>query len=112
MVKLFFIGIGVVVVVVGAGSARLGLLLGGVARDLGGSPRLPFQSPIPQPAVDTVHGWLTQITPTMWLALVLGVMALLLLSTLGTLAAQLVRRRAAAHTGGDAALARLRDGSA
>jgi hypothetical protein len=93
MVKLFFVGIGIfILAVVGASAAVFTPLLAGVDGDLGGSPRLPFQSPVPQPAVDTVHGWLAQVTPSVWLAAVLGLVALLLASTVGTLVAQLVRR--------------------
>src|SRR5207245_1347898 len=57
MVKLFFIGIGLVILaVVGAFAAVLTPLLDGVNHNLGGPPRSPFHSPIPQPWVDTVHG--------------------------------------------------------
>ena len=61
MVKLFFIGIGLVILaVVGAFAAVLTPLLDGVNHNLGGPPRSPFHSPIPQPWVDTAHGWLAQ----------------------------------------------------
>ena len=93
MVKLFFIGIGVfVLLVVGAFAAVFTPLLRGVNSNLGGSPKSLFHSPIPQPWVDTVHGWLGQATPSVWLTAVLGVLALLLVYIVGALAAHLVRR--------------------
>src|SRR5437899_12599367 len=93
MVKLFFIGIGIfLLVVVGAFAAVFTPLLGGVNRNLGGSPRLPFQAPVPQPAVDAVHGWLGQATPSVWLAVVLGLLALLLVYMVGAFLAHVARR--------------------
>src|SRR2546429_5187682 len=93
MVKLFFIGIGVfVLLVVGAFAAVFTPLLRGVNSNLGGSPKSPFHSPIPQPWVATVHGWLGQATPTVWLYAVLGLLALLLVYMVGALVAYLVRQ--------------------
>src|SRR5437763_541278 len=93
MVKLFFIGIGIfLLVVVGAFAAVFTPLLGGVNRNLGGGPRMPFNSPVPQPAVDTVHGWIGQATPSIWLAVVLGLLALLFVYMVGAFVAHLARR--------------------
>ena len=93
MVKLFFVGVGIVIlVVVGAFAALFTPLLAGVNRNLGGSPPNPFHVPIPQPWVATVHGWLGQATPSVWLTAVLGVLALLLVYTVGGLVVQLGRR--------------------
>ena len=93
MVKLFFVGVGIViVVVVGAFAALFTPLLAGVNRNLGGSPQMPFHSPVPSSATSTVHGWLDLATPSVWLTAVLGVLALLLVYAVGTLVAHLVRR--------------------
>ena len=46
-----------------------------------------------QRAVETVHSWLAPLTPAPWFAAVLGRMALVLMCSVGTLVAQLVRRR-------------------
>jgi hypothetical protein len=46
-----------------------------------------------QRAVETVHSWLAPLTPASWLAAVLGLGALVLMCSVGTLVAQLVRRR-------------------
>jgi len=93
MVKLFFVGIAIVIlVVVGAFAAVFTPLLAGVDRNLGGSPRMPFHSPVPQPAVDTFHGLLAQATPSVWLTGVLGLLALLLVYSVGNLVAHLARR--------------------
>ena len=93
MVKLFFVGVGIVIlVVVGAFAAVLTPLLAGINHNLGGSPPNPFHVPIPQPWIATVHGWLGQATPSVWLTAVLGVLALLLVYIVGALAAHLVRR--------------------
>ena len=93
MVKLFFVGIGIfVLVVVGAFAALFTPLLSGVNRNLGGPPRSPFHSPVPQPWVDTTHGWLAQATPSVWLTAVLGLLALLLVYTVGAFVTHLARR--------------------
>ena len=93
MVKLFFVGVGIVIlVVVGAFAALFTPLLAGVNRNLGGSPPNPFHVPIPQSWIATVHGWLGQATPSVWLTAVLGVVALLLAYTVGGLVAHLGRR--------------------
>jgi hypothetical protein len=93
MVKLFFVGIGIVIlVVVGAFAALFTPLLAGVNRNLGGSPPNPLHVPIPQPWIATVQGWLGQATPSVWLTAVLGVLALLLVYAVGALTAHLVRR--------------------
>ena len=93
MVKLFFVGVGIVIlVVIGAFAALFTPLLAGVNRNLGGSPPNPFHVPIPQPWVATVHGWLGQATPSAWLTAVLGVLALLLVYAVGGLVAHLGRR--------------------
>jgi hypothetical protein len=93
MVKLFFVGVGIVIlVVVGAFAALFTPLLAGVNRNLGGSPPNPLHVPIPQPWIATVHGWLGQATPSVWLTAVLGVLALLLVYAVGALASHLIRR--------------------
>jgi ABC-type Fe3+ transport system permease subunit len=93
MVKLFFVGVGIVIlVVVGAFAAVFTPLLVGVNHNLGGSPPNPIHVPIPQPWVATVRGWLGQATPSVWLTVVLGILALLLVYAVGTLASHLVRR--------------------
>jgi hypothetical protein len=93
MVKLFFAGVVIVVmVVVGAFAALLTPILAGVNRNLGGPPQSPFHLPIPQPWIATVHGWLGQATPSVWLTAVLGLMALLLVYAVGGLVAHRVRR--------------------
>jgi hypothetical protein len=93
MVKLFFVGVGLVIlVVVGAFAAVLTPLLAGINHNLGGSPPNPFHVPIPQPWIATVHGWLGQATPSVWLTAVLGVLALLLVYVVGGLVAHLGRR--------------------
>ena len=93
MVKLFFVGVGIVILmVVGAFAAVLTPLLAGVNRNLGGPPQTPFQSPVPHSWVATVDGWLGQATPSEWLYVVLGLLALLLMYAVGTLVAHLVRR--------------------
>lgn len=93
MVKLFFVGIGIfILVVVGAFAAVFTPLLAGVDRNLGGPPQSPFHSPVPQPWIDTAHGWLGQATPSVWLTAALGLLALLLVYTVGALVTHLVRR--------------------
>ena len=62
MVKPFFFGIGVFIrAVVSTSAALFTPLLAGVDRNLGGSPRLPFRSPLAQPAVDAVHSRLARV---------------------------------------------------
>ena len=93
MVKLFFAGVVIVVlVVIGAFAAVVTPLMAGIDRNLGGSPQSPFQLPIPQPWIATVHGWLGQATPSVWLTAVLGLLALLLVYAVGAPVAHLVRR--------------------
>ena len=46
-----------------------------------------------QRAVETVHSWLGPLTPASWLAAALGLVALGLVCSVGTLVAQFVRRR-------------------
>ena len=93
MVKLFFIGIGVVILAtLGVWPSAPWPLLAGVLRTPGSSPRLPFHVPIPQPAVDTVRGWLVHITPSMWLAAVRVLVALVLVYTASALVTALARR--------------------
>jgi ABC-type Fe3+ transport system permease subunit len=93
MVKLFFVGVVIVVLlVVGAFAAVLTPLMVGVNHNLGGSPPNPFHLPIPQPWIATVHGVLAQATPSVWLTAVLGLLALLLVYAVGGLVAHLVRR--------------------
>ena len=93
MVKLFFVGTGVfVLAVVGAFAAVFTPLLAGVNRNLGGPPQSPFHSPIPQPWVNAAHGWLAQLTPSVWLVVALALVALLLVYTLGDLVAHLAKQ--------------------
>lgn len=93
MVKLFFFGIGIfVLVVVGAFSAFFTPLLAGVDRNLGGSPRMPFHSPVPQPVVGAIHNALGQATPPVLLIGAMGLAALLLVYTIGSLVAVGVKR--------------------
>ena len=105
MVKRFLIGFGLfILAVVGAFAVMFTPLLNGVDRNLGGSPQLPFHSPIPPHVVDVVDGWLAQRTPSVWLAVdvLLGLVALLLVyaiaellvCTMADLAAYLVHGRA------------------
>ena len=92
MVKLFFVVVGIVILlVVGAFAAVFTPLLAGVNRNLGGPPQMPFQSPVPHSWVTTVDGWLGQATPSEWLYVVLGLLALLLVYVVGALVARLVR---------------------
>jgi hypothetical protein len=92
MVKLFFVGVGIVIlIVVGAFAAVLTPLLAGVNGNLGGSPQSPIHSPVPPSWVATVDGWLGQATPSEWLYVVLGLLALLLVYVVGALVARLVR---------------------
>ncbi len=92
MVKLFFGGVAVFVfVVVGAFAALFTPLMGGVDRNLGGSPKSPFHSPVPQPVVDTVNGLLGRATPPVLLIGALAIAALLCVYTIGALASQMLR---------------------
>jgi hypothetical protein len=103
MVRRFFTNIGLfILVVVGAFAVVFTPLLGGVDRNLGGSLHLPLHSPILQQVVDVIDGWLAQRTPSLWLAAVLALVALLLVYaiadqlvyTIADLAAHLVHGRA------------------
>ena len=86
MVKRFVIGIGVFILAALSASADpFTPLLAGVLRNLGGYLRLPFHALLPQDVVDTVCGWIAQITPSMWLAVVHGLVALALVDILASL---------------------------
>src|SRR5205823_9000930 len=67
-------------------------LLAGINDHLAGSPRLPFHSPLAQPVVVSVRSWLARVTSSVSRAAVLGLVALLLASTVGTLVAPRVGR--------------------
>lgn len=93
MVKVFFAGIAIfVLVVVGAFSAVFSPLLAGVNRNLGGSPKMPFHSPIPQPVIGAIHDAMGQATPSVWLTGVIGLVALLIVYTVGSLIGHGVKR--------------------
>lgn len=93
MVKLFFAGIAVCIfVVVGGFAALFTPLMGGVNRNLGGSPQSPFHSPIPQPVADAVTNLFGQATPSVLLIGALGISALLCIYTIGALVSQMARR--------------------
>lgn len=84
MVKLFFGGIAVfTLIIVGAFATIFGPLMAGVDRNLGGSPKMPFHSPVPQPVVAAIGHALGQLTPSLWLTVVVAAAALLLLYTIG-----------------------------
>ena len=94
MVKLFVIGLGVSIgTTVSASAVLFAPRLSGVARYLGGSLRLPFQSPIPHATADAVNRWLAPVPSSVRLAAALGLVAFLLVCIVGTLVAHLVRRR-------------------
>jgi hypothetical protein len=94
MVKLFVFGLGVSIGTTLSASAILfAPRLSGIARYLGGSLRLPFQSPIAQATVDAVNRWLAPVPSSVRLAAALGLVAFLLVCIVGALVAHLVRRR-------------------
>lgn len=93
MVKLFFAGIGIfTLIIVGAFAAVFGPMMAGIDRNLGGSPKLPFHSPVPQPVASAIHGAAGQVTPSLLLIGSLGIAALLLVYTVGSVVAQGLRR--------------------
>lgn len=93
MVKLFFAGVAVFIfVVVGAFAALFTPLMTGVDRNLGGSPKSPFHSPVPQPVADAITGLLGQATPSVLLIGALGIAALLCIYTVGALVSHVVKR--------------------
>ncbi len=84
MVRLFFAGLSVfVLVVVGVFSAVLTPLMAGISNNLGGSPHMPVHSPIPQPVLDMVSGLTAHVTPALVYTATLGVAALLAIYTVG-----------------------------
>lgn len=93
MVKIFFAGIAIIVlVVVGAFAAVFGPLMTGVDRNLGGNPKMPFHSPVPQPVADAIRSLFGHVTPSLALTVVIALVALLLIYTVGALVGHSVRR--------------------
>ena len=93
MVKLFFVGVAVIIFAVIASFTAVFLpLLTGVTHNLGGNPSFPFHSPLPQPWVDWVDQQLGLATPVVWLTALYGLAALLLVYTLGNLVRYVIIR--------------------
>lgn len=93
MVKVFFAGIAIfVLVVIGAFSAVFTPLLTGVNRNLGGNPKMPFHSPIPQPVIGAIHDAVGQATPSVLLTGVIALVALLIVYTAGSLVRHSLKR--------------------
>lgn len=96
MVKIYFAGIAVfVLAVVGVFSTVLGPLVAGADRNLGGDPTMPFHSPVPQPVAAFIGHTVSLTTPDVLLTGIIGLIALLAVYTIGTFAAQLIRRHRA-----------------
>lgn len=86
MAKLFFIGMAIFAfVVMGAFSALFSPLMVGVDRNLGGQPRMPFQTHLPAPVVSAMHNAAAQMTPQLMLTAALGLAALLIVYAIGAL---------------------------
>jgi len=89
MTRLFLILIGAVTLLaVGAFSAIVNPLMGGVTQNLGGTPQPPFHSPVPQPIVDAVLSPIRHATPLTWLIIAAAIGVLMLLQSLNSLIGQ------------------------
>lgn len=86
MAKVFFIGMAIFAfVVMGAFSALFSPLMVGVDRNLGGQPRMPFQTRLPAPVVGALRHAAAQMTPQLLLTAALGLAALLIVYAIGAL---------------------------
>ncbi len=93
MVKLFVVVVTVfTLTVVGVFTMVLGPLVAGARGNLGGNPTAPFHSPLPQPVVDLFKSAAAQTTPAVLLTGVLAIVSLLVIYTLGTIIAHIIRR--------------------
>ena len=93
MVKLFFGGIAVfTLLIVGAFATIFGPMMAGIDRNLGGSPKMPFHSPVPQPVAAAIGNAIGHLTPSLWLVVVAGVASLLLIYTFGAMIGYSVSR--------------------
>jgi len=93
MVKVFLVSATIVVLaVVGVFAAIFGPLVSGVGRNLGGGAPSVFQAPVPQPFVSAWNDAASQTTPSVLLTGVVGIIALLVIYTIGTLAARALQR--------------------
>ncbi len=93
MVKLFIVVVTVfTLTVAGVFAMVLGPLVSGARGNLGGNPTAPFHSPLPQPVVDLLKSTAAQTTPAVLLTGVLAIVALLVIYTLGTIVAHVIRR--------------------
>jgi hypothetical protein len=89
MTKLFLIVIAIITLVaVGAFAAVVNPLMGGVTQNLGGPPKSPFHSPVPQSFVDAVLSPIQHASFTTWLIVACAVGALMLLHSLNSLLGQ------------------------
>jgi hypothetical protein len=89
MTKLFLIVIGIITLVaVGAFAAVVNPLMDGVTQNLGGPPRSPFHSPVPQSFVDAVLSPIQHASLTTWLIVACAVGVLMLLHSLNSLLGQ------------------------
>lgn len=89
MTRLFLIVVGIVTLAaVGAFAAVVNPLMGGVTQNLGGPPKSPFHSPVPQSFVDTLLSPIQHAGLTTWLIIACAIGVLMLLRSLNVLLGQ------------------------